>query len=315
MIRSRSRSGFTLIELLVVIAIIAILIGLLLPAVQKVREAAARAQCANHLKQIGLALHNHHDSLGDFPKGRTRRGNFGITWAVSILPYIEQNAAWATWQTTAPAAAPATLRFSAAPQEIREQFVKIYTCPSRRGHTIVPGTGILNASGGTESPSVSGACGDYAANGGSGTMGSSFGGGAGADVFNNGPFGPPHWNNTQTAYSHPATYKIADITDGTSNTFLVGEKHLPKGTEQKYLWDRSLFDSKDTDAVARMGGPTRLIAKSALEPYNQQFGSLHPGVSQFVFCDGRVNAVRVQADGTTLERLAARNDGLVVSLD
>jgi prepilin-type N-terminal cleavage/methylation domain-containing protein len=312
--RPATRQAFTLIELLVVIAIIAVLIGLLLPAVQKIREAANRMSCSNNLKQIGLALHTYHDTYNAFPKGRTRRGNFGITWAVSILPNIEQQAAFAIWQTTGPANAPNTLRFSAAPQQVRELQVKSYYCPSRRQPMVSPGTGVRNTSGGVEAASLSGACGDYGANGGSGTMGSSFGGSANTAVFNNGLFGPPHWNNTLTVESHPAVYKLADITDGTSNTLLVGEKHLPLGTERTFFWDRSIFDPKDMQTIARMAGPTVLLAKALTEPYNNQFGSAHPGVTQFVFCDGRVNALSVATDGRTLERLAARNDGQVVTL-
>ncbi len=139
--RSRWTSGFTLVELLVVIAIIGILIALLLPAVQAAREAARRTQCANNLKQVGLALHNYHDVLKVFPPGNITDGNCcsdlsRITWAISILPYIEQTNLGQRYNYNLPNEDPANAF-------VREERVPIYECPSddQRGKLLVPDSG------------------------------------------------------------------------------------------------------------------------------------------------------------------------------
>jgi len=150
----RKRNGFTLIELLVVIAIISVLLGLLLPAVQKARESANRISCANNLKQLGLAMHQYHNVMERLPP--TRLGQGYATWAVLILPYIEQDNLYRQWDLT-------KSYYDQSPVA-RQTVVSIYFCPSRRTSHSSP---ILSISGDNPSdvpdaPLYPGALGDYA---------------------------------------------------------------------------------------------------------------------------------------------------------
>jgi prepilin-type N-terminal cleavage/methylation domain-containing protein len=156
-LRRCRRGGFTLIELLVVLAIIAILMGLLLPAVQRVREAANRISCANNLHQIGLGMHNYHDVYDSLPPARCSPQ--GATWAVLIFPYLEQDNLYRDWdlgrtyyQQTDPA---------------RLGSLSIYFCPSRRTRATPPGASVFGDSpsdGPDNAANVPGALSDYAVN-------------------------------------------------------------------------------------------------------------------------------------------------------
>jgi prepilin-type N-terminal cleavage/methylation domain-containing protein len=306
----RNARGFTLIELLVVIAIIAVLVGLLLPAVQKVRESAARTKCANNLKQLSLAMHNFHDTYNVLPWGRSKGAIDSPTWAVLVLPYIEQGNLYARFTdpniggTSYPMITRGSNPAVTTHNLIRGQFrdsgvmkaaVGMFNCPLRPA-------GRVSETVTSGSASTEGICGDYAVNMGSGT--------SSADG-NNGAF---RWNGPD---SNPAVgTKLTEILDGTSNTMLVGEKHVQQDQLTKWQQDGCIYISQGWDVAGRKAGPGFPLALGPTDTYLGQFGSWHTGVTQFGFGDGGVRSLRGSIPGTTLALIANKDDGQVIpSLD
>jgi prepilin-type N-terminal cleavage/methylation domain-containing protein/prepilin-type processing-associated H-X9-DG protein len=284
------RRGFTLIELLVVIAIIAILIGLLVPAVQKVRTTAARAQCANNLKQIGLALHSYHDQYKHLPPPR---GNHIPTpvftefrgWMCEILPYLEQSNL-ATHMYTNPWYTGFFANFN--------KPVALYLCPSdpRDLQNVPSGNGALT----------------------------SYVGATGSDIDINVQFNGPS-NGIFNVSS--GGIRLLDITDGTSNTLMVGERP-PSADLNVGWWGASDYDTLLSTRqlygdIFGAGGcvlPGLFGPGSAGGPCNgddNHFWSFHDGGANWVFGDGSVRFLPYTASALTLP-LASRNGGEVVDL-
>jgi prepilin-type N-terminal cleavage/methylation domain-containing protein/prepilin-type processing-associated H-X9-DG protein len=295
------RAGFTLIELLVVIAIIAILIGLLLPAVQKVREAAARTQCVNNLKQVGLALHNYHDANSKFPPGYASAydasGNDtgpGWGWAAHVLPQMEQDNLFRQIDLKQPVEA-------AANAPARVVIVKSFLCPSDTPPQQAFPVGPRSAIAQLTSTTCTVAPANYVGNYGVGEPG----------VDGDGVF----FRNS--------TVRIADITDGTSSTLMVGERSF---RDAESTWVGAVTGSGQGPTP---GSPLPVQVENASNfvlahtgetfqgPANPQeinhYTARHTGGGNFAFADGHVAYLSRSTTYATYKALSTRSKGEVIS--
>jgi prepilin-type N-terminal cleavage/methylation domain-containing protein/prepilin-type processing-associated H-X9-DG protein len=316
MLLRESKSGFTLIELLVAMALIALLVGLLLPAVTKVREAANRASCQNNLRQIGLGLHNYHGAFQSFPPGYVAAGRYvdgatdtspGWGWSCFILPQLEHGPLYAQLQFTQPVQKSTGI----------QTLVRTFLCPS----DIIPheSFSLLDGFGNTiceaAPTSYAASCGDDDS--------------ATTDVSGSGIF----YRSSKTC--------IGDVTDGTSNTIAIGEKAWSNangiwaGAVPNAVIQRGQFNPCQP-VVPGASFPAATLVLSHAHLNNavfdpdgsagmDDFGSRHPGGSHFLFADGSVHFLRsitsdnadgsFTMDGLIFQALATRAGGEVLSGD
>ncbi len=347
--RVRKR-GFTLVELLVVIAIIGILVALLLPAIQAAREAARRTQCKNHLKQLALGCLLHVDAHKALPSGGwakfyTADANRGYgpdqpgSWYYNILAYIEEQ----SLRDLGKGLAITSVGFRDASNQLHQTPVVAFHCPSRRAAKLYPHAwGQITAQGWLQRlAAVSKA--DYAAN--SGDSLTHAGNGFGADQFwvpaSYADLANPKWTNTtdpktrfyQTGvmyYRSEIGYK--SITDGSANTYLIGERFLsPDGYENLlpggngyYGDNQGVWSGFEWENHRVAWNPASTYKPEDYQPRQDfpgvdnpgwlAFGSAHPGSMSMAMCDGSVQSLAYEIDRDVHRYLANRLDGQVANL-
>ncbi|ADB19164.1 protein of unknown function DUF1559 [Pirellula staleyi DSM 6068] len=293
MLRNRfSRRAFTLVELLVVIAIIGVLVALLLPAVQAAREAARRMSCQNNMKQIGIAVHNYHDTLLQLPPGEANGTYSGSSAFAAILPFLEQNNAFALYDFTKG-------NSDAANLQVVSQKIGTYICPSNVFARPVP---IAGCDANNRAP------GTYAFCAGSlDPYGTPANGNANNGAIVNGPSGPTNF---------------ASIVDGTSNTFLAGESHW---NFRDYTFTSGTCSGQVRGGFSYWSSPYPLATLfTTLGPFNPKsmagdskrlmnFRSSHPAGLNMANVDGSVRFWSETVSSDVLNATASRNGAEAIS--